>query len=101
MKSLLNFKRFKFYAWVGFAFLAMSLLMDVHEHRSDFTARMFDNLWMAMYVTIINYTLFEYSSQRLKWRKFFTSLFIIIIYIFLYSQGSFLWRLLGINIGLY
>jgi len=101
MKALLDIKRFKFYAWVGLAFIVLGLFADMHARLPNLPLRLLNNIWMCLYLTILIYILFEYSYKKIRWKKFFSSILIIALFIFLCSEGSYLWRLLGITIGVY
>lgn len=100
MKSLLSIKRFKLYAWIGLGFLILSLLSNIF-HRDGSAGRMVNDLWRFGYVTILNYILFEYTIPRLRWKKFFRSFLLIVAHLFLYSEGLYLWRQLGIALNIY
>jgi two-component system LytT family sensor kinase len=60
-----------------------------------------NNIWRAVYVTIVNYFLFEYTVPALTWKKVFRSIGLVIGYIFLYSWGLYLWRFIGIGLHFY
>jgi two-component system LytT family sensor kinase len=54
-----------------------------------------DCLWLTTYLTLVNYTLFEYSVPRLRWRKFYIGILLLPLYIFLLSEGFHLWAQMG------
>ncbi|HWK06779.1 MAG TPA: histidine kinase [Puia sp.] len=101
MKSLLDIKRFKFYAWVGLACFILGALVEAGQHPSEAGRRMLDNFWRAAYLTSVNYIFFEYTLPRLRWKKFLKSTLLILLTIFLYTQGFLLWRLIGIRLRIY
>jgi two-component system LytT family sensor kinase len=105
MKFLPDAKRFKLYAWISLAFILLSLLSNLTQHsggKPDEVGRRFLNdCWRVPYVAILNYILFEYTLPRLRWGKFFRSLLLIIAHLFLYSEGLYLWRQVGIAVGVY
>jgi two-component system LytT family sensor kinase len=105
MKSLPDIKRFKLYAWISLAFLLLGLLSNLTQHsgsKPDEVGRRFLNdCWRIPYVAILNYILFEYTLPGLRWGKFFRSLLLIIAHLFLYSEGLYLWRQLGIALTIY
>ncbi len=69
----------------------------IHQitHHAGFARAFFNNLWIACYVTVVNYVLFEYTLPRLQWRKFIRSFLLIVLHVFLYSYGLRLWAQLG------
>ncbi|HEX9511858.1 MAG TPA: histidine kinase [Puia sp.] len=101
MKALLDIKRFKLYGWIGLAFLSLDLLTDVAQHTGRFPAILFDDIWLTIYITVLDYIWFEYTLPRLRWKKFLRSLLLVLVHIFLYSEGLFLWRLIGIKLHVY
>jgi len=102
MKSLLDWQRFKLYAWIGLGYLLLGLLSNLAGHPgSEVGGRFLDDAWRIPYATILNYILFEYTLPRLRWKKFMRSSLLIIAHLFLYSGGLFLWRQLGIAVYVY
>ena len=101
MKSLLDIKRFKLYAWIGLAFLLLGALSNLAQHADEAGGRTLDHLWRIPYVIILNYILFEYTLPRLSWKRFDRSFLLILGHIFLYSFGLHLWRRFGILVKVY
>src|ERR1700710_719912 len=101
MKALFDIKRFKFYAWVGLACFTLGVLVDVGQHPSEIGRRLLDNLWLCSYLTVLNYVLLEYTLPRLRWKKFFSSLLLIILHLILYPGGTGLWIRIGAALKIY
>jgi len=101
MKSLLDIRRFKLYAWIGLGFLLLGALSNLAQHADEAGRRSLNDLWRMPYVTILNYILFEYTIPRLGWKRFDRSFLLILGHLFLYSFGLHLWRHFGIAIGFY
>jgi len=101
MKALIDIKRFRFYAWVGLAFSVMGSLYYLSILPEKFLEAAVNNVWAASYVTVLNYILFEYTLPKLSNKKFFESLLRILVHIFLYSWGLYLWRYIGIQLHIY
>jgi two-component system LytT family sensor kinase len=101
MKGLWNIKRFQLYGWIGLGVLGLCLIFDLVQHTREMGGRAPDELWIIGYVTIVNYFFFEYSLPRLRWSKFGRSLSLVIVQIFLLSEGLMMWRKLGIATHLY
>ena len=101
MKRLLDIKRFKFYAWVGLACFVLGALVEGGEHPAEAGKRILDNFWRAVYLTAVNYLLFEYTLSRLRWKNFLQVILLIGLHIFLFTQGFLLWRSFGIWLTIY
>jgi two-component system, LytTR family, sensor kinase len=101
MKKLLDFKRFRFYLWVGLAFLMLWLFHDLTSYPETFSERAMNNIWRLAYIIVVNFFLFEYSLPRLSWKKIFRSLFLLAVHLFLYSFGLYAWRHIGIQLNIY
>lgn len=101
MKSLLDIRRFKLYAWMALAFLLLGMLGNLAQHAEEAGGRSLDDLWRVPFVTILNYIFFEYTLPRLSWKRFDRSFLLILGHIFLYSFGLHLWRSFGIAVKVY
>jgi two-component system, LytTR family, sensor kinase len=101
MKILLDFKRFRFYLWVGLAFLMLWLFHDLTSYPETFSERAVNNIWRLAYIIVVNFILFEYSLPRLGWKKILRSLFLLAVHLFLYSFGLYAWRHIGIQLNIY
>lgn len=107
MKLPVNIKRLNFYLWVGLAFLTLWLLSDMVKYPDTFTPRILNNIWRTVYITCVNFILFEYTIPFIRQRK--GSIFItIIIAVFLfwvhmmfYSFGLYAWRFVGISLHIW
>lgn len=97
MTRLFTIRRFGFYLWVGLAYLVLHFLRDVGEHASPFAGTVLNDCWAALYITAVNYLLFEYTVPRLGWKRFGRSLLLLSGQIFLYSFCLYAWRCIGIG----
>jgi len=107
MKKSNNITGFKFYLWVGLAFLLLWLLSDLVKNPETFFERAVNNIWRVSYVIVLNFILFEYSLPFIR-RKRKTILYnilvafpIIFFHLMLYSWGMYAWRLFGIALHIY
>jgi two-component system, LytTR family, sensor kinase len=102
MKISIDKKRFIFYVWVGLVFLLLWLLHDFSKYPDTFPPRIPNNIWRTVYVTVINFILFEYSIPYIRQRKgsiiltIFIALFLLWVHMMLYSYGLYVWRAFGI-----
>ena len=91
----------KFYLWVGLAFLLMGLLSNLAKNHNAFPQRLMNNIWAVVYVTALNYTLFEFTLPMLSRKKILKSLLRIFVYCILYSWGASLWKSIGTSLHIY
>jgi two-component system LytT family sensor kinase len=101
MKGLFHLKRFALYGWVGLVELGVCFLSELVQHTSEFAGRALDEIWLLLYVTVLNYVFFEYSLPRLRWEKFGRTFLHIVAHLFLYSGGFSIWRHWGIFLHIY
>jgi len=107
MKKTFDIKLVKFYLWIGVGYFFMGLFNTLAKYPDRFFASVFNNLWGIIYVIVINFILFEYSVPFvLRKRKaiiynILLGILLLWIYMILYSYGSYLWRLLGIQLHVY
>jgi len=103
MKTGINQKRFIFYIWLALAWLFIRMLVNLSHANDPFWARMMNDLWRTVYVTILNYFLFEYTLPFIKFRfkRILAGLFLIWLHLMLYSFGLYAWRLIGIGFHIY
>jgi two-component system LytT family sensor kinase len=101
MKELWNIKRFQLYGWIGLGVMGLCFFVDLAQHPREIGGRATNDLWLIAYVTVINYFFFEYSLPRLQWNKFFRSFLLVLLEIFLLSNGQWQWRKLGIAAHIY
>jgi len=94
--------RVRLYLWIGLAFLALHFLSDIGEFfNSTYLRRELDNTWKTSYLVVINYFLFEFSLPKFSRKRFFRTVGVLLIYVFLYSWVFYLWRCLGIALHIY
>ena len=100
MKKLFDWKRFRLYGAIGLAFFVFGVVTEGTHYPSEFLPRLFNNAWASVYLTIINYLLFEYCLPRFSIKKIFRTIVFLVITIFSYSWGLYQWRSLGIQLGI-
>ena len=95
MKALFDIKRFKLYGWVGLGIVFMCTIQETHVGHRGWGTALLDCLWLSIYLTLVNYLLYEYFFPRFRWRRFFIGLLVFLLYIFLLTEGFHLWAQLG------
>jgi two-component system, LytTR family, sensor kinase len=107
MKKSIAIKGFMFYVWVGIAYLSLWLIIDLSNEPDTFLPRVFNNIWLAGYLVIINFIFFEHSFPFLRRKRknilitILLSISALIALIMLYSLGLFAWRFIGIQLLIY
>ncbi|WP_210489934.1 sensor histidine kinase [Rufibacter aurantiacus] len=101
MKKTLDRKRVTLYAGIGLVFLLLWLFSDLAKNPDSFGQRALNNIWRVSYVVVLNYVLFEFTLARVSWKRIFSSLFLFVAHVMLYSWGLYAWRFIGIQLGVY
>jgi LytS/YehU family sensor histidine kinase len=101
MEKRIDIKRLRFYIWVGFAFLSLGSLYYLAVHPEIFLKGTLNNIWAAVYVTVLNFILFEYTLPKLSRKRILKSALYLLAHIFLYSWGLYVWRNIGIGLHIY
>lgn len=101
MKELLTIKRFTLYLYISAAYLVLAFITNLAAYSATAAVRNIDDAWRLLFVLPVNYTFFEYTLPKLSWKKFGTSLLRILVYMFLYSEGLYAWRAIGLALHIY
>lgn len=107
MKSSINFQRFKFYLWVGGAYLLLWVFDILHNYPDTFAARSLNDTWRALYIIGVNYIFFEVTMPFVRKKRRFFLINIILFLIALWIQfmicslGLYIWRGIGIGLHIY
>src|SRR5690242_13467141 len=109
-KKSVDKKLIQFYLWVALGYFSHGFFSTVGTYPGKFFSVVFNNVWGVIYVTVLNFILFEYVIPiAFKKRKsiiryvlnILLTLFLFCIFLLLYSFGSYGWRLLGIELHVY
>ena len=93
--------------WVALGWFGLGVLTMIGSYPGKFFTVVFNNLWATVYVTALNFILFEYSVPFvLKKRKIFiynilAGLLLLWVYMMLFSFGSYAWRFMGIQLHVF
>src|SRR4030095_15190163 len=96
-----------FYLVLGIGYFIIGSLNTVHKYPDHFSASIFNNLWGIIYLLPVNFIFFEFSFPFvLRKRKYLIynillGILILWVHLILWSYGSYAWRLLGIQAGVY
>jgi two-component system, LytTR family, sensor kinase len=103
----MDIKLIKFYLWMGLIMISIGVIDLVGSYPGRVHIVIFNNLWFAIYITVINYLLFEYSIPFVtrKRKKLLINILLAVILLathsILYSFGLYIWRFLGIQLGVF
>jgi two-component system, LytTR family, sensor kinase len=104
MKRFFDIKRLEFYLWVGLVYLVIWLIKAAADHPDEFwPERAANEFWRAIYIVAVNYFFFEYILPYIQrnWKKILLPLLAILGQLFLYGVGLYIWRSIGIRLGLF
>ncbi len=107
MKIPIDRERFKFYLWVGFAYLLLWLFIDLVNYTGPLHAEVFNNIWRFVYVVVVNFIFFEFTLPFIKRKRkyFFYNILLFLLALWfqlmLFSFGLYAWRYIGIQLHIY
>jgi hypothetical protein len=97
-RGVVDWRRFRFYAWVGLAYLPFWLIGDAIDNPETFSARFWNNLWRAAYIVAANYLFFEKVLPNLSGKHLIRSVLMLFGQFLVFSFGLYGWRALGIGL---
>lgn len=106
-KKYFNRERFKFYLWVGFAYLLIWLFIDLVNYTGPLHAEIINNIWRFIYIVPVNFIFFEFTLPSTMRRRHYlinnVLLFLAVLFLqlILCSFGLYAWRLIGIEVRIY
>lgn len=107
MTSAPDKKKIRFYLWVATGFFILTMVTLLSDYPGHFGKVVINNLWAALYVTVLNFILFEYSlpfvlkKRRSVVPNILLGVLLLWAHLMFYSYGSYAWRMLGIEMGFY
>jgi two-component system, LytTR family, sensor kinase len=101
MNSLIDKERIKFYLLVGAGYFVLALIINLSQFPGSFLLWFINEIWKAVYILVVIYLFFEFTLPRLSRKKFFRSLALILVQIFLFSLALYWWLLLGAVLHIY
>jgi len=107
MKLAVDKKRIILFLWIGLGYFFVGLFNTLHKYPDRVLASMFNNLWGVIYVIVVNFMLFEYSVPFVLRKRnviiynILLAILLLWFYMMLYSYGSYVWRLLGMQLHVY
>lgn len=107
MKKTINRGLVRFYLWTALGFFLLSTTGTAGHFPGEFHFVVLNNLWGIVYVTPLNFILFEYTvpfvfrKRKSAFHNIFWGILLLFVYLMLYSWGSYAWRELGSTLGIY
>jgi sensor histidine kinase YesM len=101
VKELLSLKKFNLYIWIGLAWIGINMLSDGVQHHTEFRGRAINELWLDVYLLVLNYILLEYTIPGFRRRHWAKSAGLMFLHLILYSAIFFHWRKMAIQLGFY
>jgi two-component system LytT family sensor kinase len=110
MGKSIDKKLVRFYLYMGLGYFFIGFVSTIGKYPHNFFAVVFNNIWGVIYVTMLNFILFEYIVPFvLRKRKTIIDLILNILlgillfglFLLFCSFGSYGWRLLGIQLHIY
>ncbi|WP_018615274.1 sensor histidine kinase [Segetibacter koreensis] len=107
MKKPFDIKLVKFYLWVGLGYFFLGLMATMGSYPGKFFPVVFNNVWGVIYLIAVNFILLEYTIPFVLKKRSNVSYNILLaiilsfVHLMLYSYGSYLWRSLGLQLGVY
>ncbi|MDB5024459.1 MAG: histidine kinase [Mucilaginibacter sp.] len=106
MKINISKQQFKFYIQVTLGYLLFWLVVDSANARGSFWSAFFNNVWLVIYLAVINFIFFEYTLPFLRRKrpailKTLWWLLVVTGLLSLFSFGLYAWRFLGIQLHIY
>lgn len=107
MKISIDTNRFKFYIWVGAAYLSLWLFIDLVNYTGPLHAEIINNFWRFIYIVVINFVFFEFTLPFIKRKRKYILYNILLFLLALWLQlmlssfGLYAWRHIGIQAHIY
>ncbi len=96
-------ERIGLYARLTGAFFLLSLFGDALGDSENVLKRAVNHLWLLCYLVPLHVILFEYTLPfiRLTWKRLLAAPFLLFAHLIFYAFGLYIWRYLGIQLGIY
>ncbi len=107
MKPFADKKKIRFYGWVATGFYCLVSFTMLGDYPGRITAIAVNTLWATLFLTLLNFILFEYSVPFIVKKResvvmnILTGMLFLFILLLFYSYGSYAWRMGGIYLGIY
>jgi sensor histidine kinase YesM len=107
MKRAIDIKLVTFYLWVALGYFFVGLMNTLGTYPAKPVSGAINNVWAVIYVLVVNFIFFEFTIPFVQQKRKFLfyniliGLLLLFAHLLLYSYGSYVWRLLGIQLHIY
>jgi two-component system, LytTR family, sensor kinase len=107
MNKSIDMRKARLYLWLGLGYFFLGVVTYAGNYPGKFFSVVLNNVWAVVYVTVVNYMLFERSvpfvlrKRSSVIKNILLALLLLWIYVMLYSYGSYVWRQIGILLHIY
>ena len=103
MGITINKERVKLYLRLAGISLVFSTLIDFVSAPETGLKSAINYIWLLAYLLVLHFIFFEYTLPfiRFSWKRLLLAPFLIFAHLILYAFGTFAWRYIGIQLGVY
>ena len=101
MKKLSDIKDVKFYLWAGAGYFILALIINLANYPGPFLLWFINEIWKSVYIITVIYLFFEFTLPLLSRKRFFRSVGLLLVQIFLFSFNLYFWLLFGTLLHIY
>jgi two-component system, LytTR family, sensor kinase len=103
MGITINKERVKLYLRLAGISLIFSTLIDFATEPETGLKSAVNYIWLLVYLLVLHFIFFEYTLPfiRFNWKRLLIAPFLIFGHLILYAFGTFAWRYIGIQLGIY
>jgi len=98
--SSLTKNNLRLYGWISLSYLLLRWLVYIPSNPRNAGAIIINECWRISYLTVLTILFYETLLPHIR-KSVWHAIPTILLSIFLYSFGMFLWRMLGIGFGIY
>lgn len=99
--TFLKSNRWKLYTLLGLGYLIIRIVGGLFVYPDRPGEIVVNNIWLCLYVLIINVFFFEFTLTYVTRKKLPVFFLLIVLHFTLYPFGFYVWRELGISVGVY
>jgi two-component system, LytTR family, sensor kinase len=101
MRKPLAIKQFKLYGWIGLSLFLIELMSDTGPRQRSFLQSVSSDLWMTIFVIVLNYLIFEFTLPQLSRKRIFKSVLILLGHSLIYLVCLGIWNHIGLASQIY
>lgn len=94
-------KNARFYFYTGLIYLSIWLIVDLAQHTNQFHLWALNEIWRTIYIVSVMYFFIEFTIPHLTKKRILKFILLLLLQIFLFSFGLYIWRDIGISLGIH